>query len=108
MLARRVDVSDVFFQIEIAAKALGAHATLIGLEIGVRVHVKLEIVNLMKRLGAYGALVLLVARVRELVIFVVALLVKALAAVLAHPRLKVLVYSHVRVQRRAAIERLAA
>ena len=41
-------------------------------------------------------------------ILVVALLVKALAAVLAHPRLVVLVDAHVGVERRAAVERLAA
>ena len=41
-------------------------------------------------------------------ILVVALLVKALAAVLAHPGLVVLVDAHVGVERRAAVERLAA
>ena len=98
----------MLFEIEIPAKALGAYATLIGLRVRMREHVKLEVVNLVERLGANVALVLLGARVGELVVLVVALLVEAFAAILAHPRLVVLVDAHVRVERRAPVERLAA
>jgi len=62
----------------------------------------------MKRFGAYRALVLFVARVCELVVLVVAFLMKTLATMLAHPRLIILMNSHVCIQRRAAIERFAA
>ncbi len=103
-----VDIPHVLLQVEVAAEALGAHATLIGLEVGVRVHVELEVVDLVEGLAAHAARVLLGARVRQPVVLVVALLVEALATELAHPRLVVLVDAHVRVERGAAVEGLVA
>ena len=50
-----VDIPHVLLQVEVAAEALGAHATLIGLEVGVRVHVELEVVDLVEGLAAHAA-----------------------------------------------------
>jgi len=57
---------------------------------------------------ANGALVCFFHAVCELVVLVVALLVKSFAAVFARVRLVPGMYSRVRVQRRTPVERLAA
>lgn len=62
----------------------------------------------MKGLVADLALERLLARVGQAMVLVVALLMEALAAELAHPRPVAGVDAHVRVQRRAAVEGLAA
>jgi len=62
----------------------------------------------MESFMAHGALVRFFHAMRELVVLVVALLVKSLAAVFARVRLVAGVYPRMRIQRRTPVERLAA
>lgn len=73
-----------------------------------RVHVEGKIIDLMEGLIADITFVRLLAAVRQFVILVVALLVKALAAELADERLEIGVNARVSVEGGAAVERLAA
>ena len=103
-----VKLAHVFLQVEVSAESLSAQVARERLLLGVCVHVERQVVDLVKRLVADRALVLLVGRVRQLVVLVVALLVEALAATLAHERLVALVDAHVCVERRRPVERLVA
>ena len=73
-----------------------------------RVHVEGEVVDLMEGLVADDALVGLFDAVRQFVVLVVALLVEALAAVLAHKRLESGVDPDVRVEGGGSVKSLAA
>jgi len=103
-----VQLPHVLLEVEVPAKALAADLAGERLLVVVRVHVEGEIVDLMECLVANVALVRLLAAVRELVILVVALLVKTLAAELTDEWLKVGVYARVGVEGGAAVEGLAA
>lgn len=103
-----VQLPHVLLEIEVPAEALTADLAGERLLVVVRVHVKGQIVDLVKGFVADVALVRLLAAVRQLVILVVALLVKALAAELADERLEVGVDARVGVQGGAPVEGLAA
>lgn len=65
-----------------------------------------DIIYLMKSFMAHGALVRFFHAMRELVVLVVALLVKSFAAVFARVRLVAGVYPRMRIQCRTPVERL--
>lgn len=102
-----MQLSHVFFEIEVSAKALAANLTGERLLVVVSVHVESQIVDLVKRLVTNVALVRLLAAVCELVILVIALLMKTLATELADKRLKISMYARVSVKSRTTIEGLA-
>lgn len=66
-----VQLADVFLQVEVAAESLPAGGAGEGLFVVVCVHVEREVVDLMERLVADGAFVLLLAAVRQLVVLIV-------------------------------------
>lgn len=68
---RVVQLPDVFLQVKVPAEALPAGGAGEGLLVVVRVHVEGEVVHLVERLAADGALELLLAAVRQLVVLVV-------------------------------------
>lgn len=74
----------------------------------VRVHVEGEVVDLMESFVADDALVSLFNAVRQLVVLVVALLMKTFAAVLTDKRLETSVNADVRVERRRPVKGFAA
>lgn len=74
----------------------------------VRVHVKRQIVDLVKGFVANDALVGLFDRMSQFVILVVAFLMESFAAMFANERFETGVNSDVRVQRRRSVERFAA
>lgn len=92
--------SNVLFQVEIPAKAFSANGTLKGLLFVVGVHVKGEVVHLVKSLVAYVAFVSFLTRVGQFVVLVVALLMKTFSTKLANPWFVTLVDAHMGVQRR--------
>jgi len=74
----------------------------------VRIHVKGQIVDLVKGLRAYATLVWFDLRVRQKVILVVTLLVKSLAANSAGERLVPRVYPHMCIKGGRPVKRLPA
>lgn len=68
---RVVQLADVLFQVKVPAEALPAGGAGEGLLVVVRVHVEGEVVHLVERFAADGALELLLAAVRQLVVLVV-------------------------------------
>ena len=68
---RVVQLPDVFLQVKVPAEALPTGGAGEGLLVVVRVHVEGEVVHLVERLAADGALELLLAAVRQLVVLVV-------------------------------------
>lgn len=103
-----MQLPHVLLEIEVPAEALTADLAGERLLVVVRVHVKSEIVDLVEGFVADVALVGLFTAVRQLVIFVVALLMKTLAAELADKRLEIGVDARVGVQGGAPVEGLAA
>lgn len=81
-----MQLSHVLLKVEVTAESFGADFAREGLLIVVGVHVKGKIVNLMKCFVADGAFVGLISAVRQLVVFVVSLLMEALSTVLANVR----------------------
>lgn len=68
---RVVQLPDVLLQVKVPAEALATRGAGEGLLVVVRVHVEGEVVHLVERLAADGTLELLLAAVRQLVVFVV-------------------------------------
>lgn len=102
-----VQLSHVLLKVEISAESFCADFAREGFLIVVGVHVKGEIVDLMKRLVADGTLVGLISAVRQLVVFVVSLLMKALSTVFANVRFVTGVDTSMGVQCRRAVKRLS-
>lgn len=98
----------MLLEVKVSAKTLAADLAGKRLFVIVRVHVKSQIVDLMKRFVADVTLVRLLAAVRELVILVVPFLVKTLTAEFADKRLEIGVYARVGIKGGTAIESLAA
>jgi hypothetical protein len=73
-------LSDVLLQIEIAAEPLLTHRACVRFLFVVGVHMEGQVVHLMECLLADVTLVCLLTRMRESVVFIVALLVEALSA----------------------------
>lgn len=103
-----MQLAHVFLQVEVATETLVTNPTRIGLLVVVGVHVEGEIVDLMESLVAYVALVGLLAAVRKLVIFVVALLMESFATELTHKWFVASMDAGVGVQGGRSIEGLAA
>lgn len=78
-----VQLSHVLLQVEVSAEALGADFALKRLLVVVGVHVERQVVDLMERLLTDLTLVSLLAAVGQLVVLVVALLMKTLPAMFA-------------------------
>lgn len=89
----------MLLEVEIPTESLSADRTGKWLLIVVRVHVKRQVVNLVESLITDFTFERFLSAVRQPVIFVIALLMKALAAVLADERLVVCVDARVGVQR---------
>lgn len=66
-----MQLPDVFLQVKVPAEALAAGGAGEGLLVVVRVHMEGEVVHLVERLVADGALELLLPAVRQLVVLVV-------------------------------------
>lgn len=103
-----MQLPHVFLEVKIPAETFAADLAGERLLVVVRMHVKSQIVDLMKGFVADAAFVRLLAAVRQLVILVIALLVKAFAAELADERLEIGVDARVGVQGGASVEGLAA
>lgn len=103
-----MQLPHVLLEVKVSAKALATDLTGERLLVIVRMHVEGQIVDLMKRFVADVALVRFLTAVRELVILVVTLLVKALTAELADKRFKIGMYARVGIEGGATIESLAA
>ena len=58
-----MNITHMLFEIKITAKSFGTHATLIRLEVRMRVHMEFKIVDLMKRFITQRAFVFFRARV---------------------------------------------
>lgn len=94
----------MFLQIEIPAESFPAYFARERFLLVMRVHVKSQIVHLVKGFRAHGALVRFLRAVSQFVVLVISLLVKAFPAQLADERLVPGVYPRVRVQRRTPVE----
>lgn len=66
-----MQLPDVFLQVKVPAEALATGGAGEGLLVVVRVHVESQVVHLVERLAADGALKLLLPTVRQLVVLVV-------------------------------------
>jgi hypothetical protein len=93
-----VQLPHVLLQIEVPAKTFRANLALERLLIIVGVHVERQIIDLMESLVTDRAFVGLLARVCQLVILVVPLLMEALSAVLTNIGLKSIVNPRVGVE----------
>lgn len=98
----------MLFQIEVPTETLSANLAREGLLLVVRVHMKGQVVDLVKGLVAHVTLILLLAAVCQFVILVVAPLMESLTAEFTDERFITLVNAHVCVESRASVERLAA
>ena len=93
-----MEFSHVFLEVKVPAEALPTDVTGEGLLVVVGVHVEGQVVDLMEGLVTNVTFVLLLRRVCQFMVLVVALLVEALATELAHEGLVVGVNSHVGVE----------
>lgn len=97
----------MLLEVKVSAKALATDLAGEWLLVVVRMHVEGQIVNLVKRLITDAALVRFLATVCELVILIVALLMKTLAAELADKRLEIGMYACMGIKGGTTIEGLA-
>ena len=99
--------SHVFLQIKVSTKPFAAYLTRERLLIIVGVHMKGEIVDLVKSFATDMTLEWLYSSVSETVVLIVAFLVETFPADVADERFVSSVNAHVRVERGRTIERLA-
>ena len=99
--------SDVFLQIKISTETLTTRVTSKRLFIIVSVHVKCEVVHLMKRPSTDMTLERFNARVCQAMVLVVPFLVESFSTDIANEWFVTSMYPHVRIQRRRSVKRLS-
>lgn len=98
----------MFLQVKVSTKAFGTYIARVRFLIIVRVHMKREIVDLMKCFVTYRTLILFLRAVSKFVVFIVSLLVETFPAKFARERFVVEMNTHVRVQCGATVECFSA
>jgi hypothetical protein len=106
--SRNMKFPHVFLEVKVPAESFVTNVTSVGFLVVVCMHVKGEIVDLVKGLVTNVTLVLLVSRMSQLVVLVVAFLMESFATEFTDPGLQSRMDPHMSVQGRRTIEALAA
>lgn len=98
----------MFLEIKVPTKAFGTDIARIGFLVVMSMHVKSQVIYLMKSFVTYRTLVLFFSTMGKFVILVVTLLVKAFTAVFTRIWFVVQMNPHMGIQGRAPVESLPA